>query len=210
MHLLIATTNPAKFGRYMAIFGIIPNLSLLSLTDISSLEAPDEPYPTAEENARHKAKWYAQRTGYAAFASDEALFVDFLPKKQQPGVFVRRNPETGKSMTDQEVYAYWKEKVLSLQGEHKGVFHHGLCLAMPGGQSFSASVDRPFLFQNPPLSSYIPGWPLSAFFKDSATGKIYAEMTEEEKQTRDIPLQQESLRLVRFWLENVSRETKKV
>lgn len=88
MDILIGTSNPGKLREYGEIFADLP-LRLLSPRDVGleTLEI-DEPYETFAENAVHKARAYAQASGFAAFADDSGLMVDALGGR--PGVYSAR------------------------------------------------------------------------------------------------------------------------
>lgn len=89
--LLIGTTNKGKLREFEAILGILAadGVTLASLRDVGldSLEL-EEPYATFAGNARHKAAWYAQKTGLIALADDSGLVVDALDGR--PGVYSAR------------------------------------------------------------------------------------------------------------------------
>lgn len=89
--LLIGTTNKGKLREFEAILGVlaVDGVTLASLRDVGldSLEL-EEPYATFAGNARHKAGWYAQKTGLIALADDSGLVVDALDGR--PGVYSAR------------------------------------------------------------------------------------------------------------------------
>jgi len=89
--LLIGTTNKGKLREYEAMLSVLAadGVRLTSLRDVEldSLEL-DEPYATFAENARHKAAWYARRSGLIALADDSGLVVDALDGR--PGVYSAR------------------------------------------------------------------------------------------------------------------------
>jgi hypothetical protein len=62
---------------------------------------------------------YAAESGLPTLAEDESLYVDFLPKDQQPGVLVRR--VGGRELTDQELIDHWEAIVKNVpEGERVG------------------------------------------------------------------------------------------
>ena len=88
MDLLIGTTNPGKLREYVAMLAELP-LRLVGLRDVG-LEAieVDEPFPTYEDNALHKAQQYARLSGLLALADDSGLEVAALGGR--PGVHSAR------------------------------------------------------------------------------------------------------------------------
>ena len=77
MRLLLATTNPHKVREIRAMLDGIP-YEIVGLDAHAGIEAPEETGRTFEENARLKARYYAQSTGMSAIAEDSGLVVDAL------------------------------------------------------------------------------------------------------------------------------------
>src|SRR5258705_3323394 len=81
--LLVATTNPGKLREIRTLMSRVP-LELVSLADIPPIPEPDETGTTFEENARLKARYYAERSGLLTVAEDSGLVIDALDG--EPGV----------------------------------------------------------------------------------------------------------------------------
>jgi XTP/dITP diphosphohydrolase len=81
--LLVATTNPGKLREIRTLMFGVP-LELVSLADIAPLSEPEETGTTFEENARLKARYYAERSGLLTVAEDSGLVIDALDG--EPGV----------------------------------------------------------------------------------------------------------------------------
>ena len=81
--LLIATTNPGKLGEIRSILGALP-MTVVTLNDHPQVPEPDETGATFGENARLKARYYAEATGELAVAEDSGLEIDVLDG--EPGV----------------------------------------------------------------------------------------------------------------------------
>ena len=75
--LLIATTNRGKLREIGPVLEGLP-FELVTLADYPPVEAPDEPGPTFEANARVKALYYAGMTGALTVAEDSGLEIDAL------------------------------------------------------------------------------------------------------------------------------------
>ena len=75
--LLIATTNPGKLGEIRDILGALP-LILVTLADHPPVPEPEETGSTFAENARLKARYYANATGELTVAEDSGLEIDAL------------------------------------------------------------------------------------------------------------------------------------
>src|SRR5262245_24006925 len=75
--LLIATTNPGKLREIRPLLANSP-VELVPLEGLPELPAPDETGATFEENARLKARYYAEATGMTTVAEDSGLEIDVL------------------------------------------------------------------------------------------------------------------------------------
>lgn len=202
--LVIATGNPGKLGRYQKTFeGLVRNLEGLKESDLA--EKPVEIGQTAEENAKIKALFYANRLGVLVFSEDESLFVDFLPHDKQPGVHVRRI--NGKDdATDSELLKYWAELVSQVpENKRTGRWHVAYCLATPHGVYRTASHDRPVKFYYPPSIIGIPGWPLSSIQGSPGFGKPSSEYSEIERRIS----QNETNELIKVTLRKLTNALKR-
>ena len=81
--LLIATTNPGKLDEIRAILGALA-VTLVTLADHPPVPEPEETGSTFAENARLKARYYADATGDLTVAEDSGLEIDALDG--EPGV----------------------------------------------------------------------------------------------------------------------------
>jgi len=75
--LLIATTNPGKVREIRGILAGVP-VDLVTLEDFPGIVPPDEPGQTFADNARIKARYYAEKTGLPAAADDSGIEIDAL------------------------------------------------------------------------------------------------------------------------------------
>jgi XTP/dITP diphosphohydrolase len=85
--LLLATTNPGKLREIRGILANVP-VELISLEQFPGIEEPKETGATFAENARLKALYYAEQTGFTAVADDSGIEIDALDKA--PGVHSAR------------------------------------------------------------------------------------------------------------------------
>ena len=85
--LLIATTNPGKLDEIRGILGALP-VTLVTLADHPPVSEPEETGSTFAENARLKARYYADATGDLTVAEDSGLEIDAL--EGEPGVHSAR------------------------------------------------------------------------------------------------------------------------
>lgn len=86
--ILIATTNPGKFKEYMVEFADLP-FKFVNLKDVRLHKTEiDEPFTTPYENAIHKARFFAKKSGLPTLSDDTGLFIKAL--EGAPGVKARR------------------------------------------------------------------------------------------------------------------------
>ncbi len=198
--LVVATGNPAKFERYAKGLKEYFDVQLSSLRD-EHLKTVDEPFDTAEENARHKALEYFRQCGKPVLAVDEALYVDFLPADQQPGVHVRRFGG-GEEVSDDELLTRVLELVKKAPANNrKGRWHFAVCLARGENDLREVQFDMPRLFITEPSPKRLPGYPLSSIGIQDGFDKPGSELDEKECQLADAILMAKVAAAVRKALE---------
>jgi len=158
---------------------------VLSLDELNIEGRPKEIGETAEENAQIKARFYTQKTGLPVLSEDEALYVDFLPKDKQPGIYVRRID--GKiEVNDDKLLAHWESIISQTPKENRaGRWHFAYCLATPDGKVNTVSYDRRIIFFSPSSKMINPGWPLSSIQGPLKFKKPHIELTEQERRSED-------------------------
>jgi len=85
--LLIATTNPGKLKEIAGILAGVP-VRVLTLNDCAPVAEPEENGATFADNARLKARYYAEATGLLSVADDSGLEIAALDNA--PGVHSAR------------------------------------------------------------------------------------------------------------------------
>ncbi|MBN1263079.1 MAG: hypothetical protein JW991_01855 [Candidatus Pacebacteria bacterium] len=178
--LIVASHNPAKVKRYYQLLTKIA-VRVFGLADLEIKEKPREDGQTAEANAEIKAKFYSQKCHLPVFAEDEALYVDFLPEDQQPGVHIRRID--GKTeVDDDELFAYWEKIINSVsRSKRTGHWHIAYTFLIPDKEAKTFAIDWPIVFFSPPSGIRIPGWPISSLAGPPEFGKPHSELTKKEK-----------------------------
>ena len=178
--LLLATTNKAKQSEIT--LGLQPllkqGITIVSLNDFPEIEEPDETGATFEENAKLKARYYAEKTGLSAIADDGGLMIDALGG--EPGVKSRRWP--GYAATDIELIHYALDKMKDIP-DGKRTAQLATCVAFydPSSQEFTCeqeSIDG--FITTEPLTMDTNGYPYRALFMVTKYNKFYDELTEEE------------------------------
>jgi inosine/xanthosine triphosphate pyrophosphatase family protein len=187
MKILIATHNSAKLTRYQRLLESVPSLELVSLDDIKITDKIDEPFENSRDNAVHKAKEFAKLSGLITIGIDEAVSTNFLPKGEQPGVYVRRLHKGGKEATDEQVLSYWRELFDKYDVEDKRFewdFH--VAYYNPNNEDLAISnvISKQSVTEN--FSDVIvPGYPMSSFLVMPGTTRPHSELTANEKAEAD-------------------------
>ena len=199
MQILVGTRNPAKFDRYNTILQHIPALEVCSLNEIQLELTVEEDGMTAGENARKKARAYADAAHMPTLSVDEALYFPELPEGEQPGVYVRRY--AGKEATDEEMLALYVEKVKQIPPQKReAIWVYAICLALPYAEEICDQVNIKAVFTETPRPPLLPGYPLSSILIDPSSGKSLRDLAPEEEKLRLQPLYAQVERIVRVAL----------
>ncbi len=174
--ILIATTNPGKFEEITSEFKDLP-FTFVSLKDVK-LDTIDleEPYNTTWENALHKAKFFAQKSGLTTISEDTGLFIEGL--KGAPGVKAKRFAPTPEEA---------RKKVLDgLQGvpakQRTAYFETAGVIADPEGLSVHIFTGRlNGLISEKEVGTNRPGMMYETIFFHPASGKHMSEMSTPDK-----------------------------
>lgn len=196
MKILVGTRNPAKFDRYSTILRHLSTAEVCSLNDIQLDLVVEENGVTAEENARKKARAYADAAHMPTLSVDEALYFPGLPEEEQPGVYVRRH--MGKEATDEEMLTLYIEKIKQLPPlQRKAIWVYAICLAQPYAEEICDQVEIKAVFIETPRLPLLPGYPLSSILVDPSSGKSLRDLTPEEEKQRLQPVYEQVERIVK-------------
>jgi len=127
--LLIATTNQGKIAEYRFLFKGLP-FELVSPADSGISGEVEEGHDSMEENARHKAVFYACSSGLITVADDSGLEVDALGG--EPGIHSARYAGEGASDRDRIVYLLSKLGGIPWE-ERTARFRCVIAIAIPEG-----------------------------------------------------------------------------
>lgn len=179
--VVIGSRNQAKHSLYSRLLGAM-GVEVLSLDDFSIDGRPEETGLTAKENAVLKARFYADQTGVKTFAEYEALYIDFLPAEQQPGVHVRRIEGVDEA-DDDALLAHWEHVVARVpEDQRTGRWHIAYCIVSSQGTVTTTVHDYSVLFFSPTSKIRVAGWPMSSLQGPVEFGKARSELSETEKQ----------------------------
>lgn len=119
--IVIATGNAHKFQELSQLLDL-PGIEWLSLKDFDSVPEVAEDGITFEENARKKARAFAEATGHWVIADDSGIAVDAL--EGAPGIYSARF--AGEHGDDQANNRLLLEKLQGLSGEQRRA--HYVCV----------------------------------------------------------------------------------
>jgi len=187
MNVLIATKNPGKFDEIKGVLDDLP-IDFVFLGDLDGFEDSDfaEDGETHEENAYKKARYYydklAEERGFDyVLGEDSGVYVDALA--DELGVETRRWG-AGAEASDEDWLAYFMEEIGRRAGEDdsrrgaKFVCHASL-IGPEGVESFYGETGG--RITNEVCSEVLPGLPLSSVFLADGVDKVYAALSQEEK-----------------------------
>lgn len=184
MKILIATHNPAKFNRYKKLIDFCADgIETISLSDLKIVEKVEENFSNATDNAIHKAKEYAKLSNLPTIGVDEAVLTNFLPDNEQPGVYARRFSKNKAELSDQELLNVWLEIFKQYPQEDK-IFEWDFSVAFFDPKSKFLGVSE--FQQLSHVGDYISekcekGYPLSSILTPQKGGRVYVDLSDEEK-----------------------------
>ncbi|MFH1764914.1 MAG: non-canonical purine NTP pyrophosphatase [Gemmatimonadota bacterium] len=188
MRMVVATRSLHKMKEIREILSDIPTLELLNLDDAGVAYSPEEeslePFETFEENAASKAHYFRRKTGLPTVADDSGLEVDAL--NGAPGVRTKRfapGDDLDGEARDQANNAYLLTRLEGEPHEARGARY--VCVA-----ALAREVDRvdsfrgeaPGIVLEEPRGS--AGFGYDPIILDEASGKSFAELTPDEKNSR--------------------------
>jgi XTP/dITP diphosphohydrolase len=129
--IFLASRNQKKLEELKRILvGVMPDVEVLGLDDVSSYDEPAETEPTFEGNALIKARAGLQATGLPTLADDSGLCVDEL--NGMPGVLSAR--WAGAAKDDAANNRLLLEQLLDTPADRRGAeFRCAVAFCWPGG-----------------------------------------------------------------------------
>jgi XTP/dITP diphosphohydrolase len=127
--LLLATTNKGKAAEYLDLLKGL-DFEIVTLDQAGISQEADEGYNTFEENARHKAAFYAELGGLLTLADDSGLEVEALNGEPR----VRSSRYAGDNATDADRDDFLLNKLKDIPQKKRGArFRCIIAVARPGG-----------------------------------------------------------------------------
>lgn len=185
MHLLYATSNPAKLSAMQSRLSGL-NIELISLKDMSEqgLTIPKVPEngSTPLENARQKANAYYDAFHIPVFSCDSGLYFDNVPDEVQPGVHVRT--VNGRELDDDEMLEYYSS-LAKQYGDLTARYRNAICMILDENRIYEAMEQsmesEKFIITDKPHSTIRKkGFPLDSLSIDIKTNKYYYDLPAED------------------------------
>ena len=197
--LLFATGNEAKVNRFKERLRK-EKIELLSLKDIDVKIDVEENGKNAAENAYIKAKAYYDLTGIPTIAMDDNLFLDNVPEKFQPGVFVRR--VNGKRLDDSQMISHYSglAKKYGENGKLRARWAYAICLIKDGKENIYTYNNDDFYIVDKPSKVITKGYPLDSVSKGLDLKCYFSEVTKKED------IKDTDSGAVKFIVENLKRD----
>lgn len=181
--LLIATQNIGKFGEIKEVLGSLPlelyHLKLDHFTNVLNNDNFEEYGSTFEENAELKAMHYHEIIGIPTIGEDSGIIVDAL--KGELGVKTRRWG-AGATASDEEWIEHFM-KVMKDIPTDKRTARFVCAAAFKDGDGEIAMFrgQTEGIITHDLQAPLKPGIPLSSCFKPKGKTKVYAALSEKEK-----------------------------
>lgn len=178
MDILIATRNPGKFAEISTMLNP-SGARFHSPADLGIFEDFDESSgQTYEENALGKARFYSHRApNMVVVADDSGLVVEAL--KGELGVKTRRWG-AGEQASDQEWLDFFMNRMAG-EENRAAAFICAAALKLPDGREVVFTKETPGRITQGLEAPIKPGIPLSSVFLAEGYDKVYAAMSDDEK-----------------------------
>lgn len=177
MRLLLGTTNKGKSIELSTALKAL-NLEILLPIDLGIVGEPDESFPTLEQNARSKARFYFERSGgIPTIGEDTGLYVEAL--KNELGVKTRRWG-AGPDATDDAWLAYFLKR-LEPEENRSAKFIAVLAYIDENGDEHVFESEAKGTIVREPQAEYLPGLPVSCVFLPDGYDRVFSALSHEEK-----------------------------
>lgn len=180
--ILFATSNQTKSKRFSK--GLLKNnIEVISLKDLNLKLESNEDGTTAIENALIKAREAYSKTNMPTIGMDDTLYLENVPDKEQPGLFVRR--VNGKSLTDEEMIDHYTNLVKKYgnNGKINCKWIYGIAVIDNNGKESTYTWTKDDFYMVDTSSEILnPGYPLNSISKYKVIDKYFTEITDGEKE----------------------------
>lgn len=182
--IFYGTNNAAKVNYLKKIAeGIsadtIEKIEIIGINELQNIDHNiDESGKEPLENAKIKAFHYYGQIKKPVFSIDSGLFFENIEYQDQPGTHVRR--VNGKTLTDEEMIAYYSSLAEKYGGEITGYYKNAMCLIINDKTIIEKddgkiNTER-FILSSKAHDKRVPGWPLDSLSKDLKSGKYFFDI----------------------------------
>lgn len=181
MKLLFGTGNQFKKELMIKRLKELKEIEIVTPKDLGISIDVVEDGNTPEENAYKKAKAYYDVAKIPTIAEDSGLYIDKFSDEEQPGLFVKR-VNGREDLTDDEIRAYYIEKLNRYGGESLACYHTGVCLIDSEGNSYTDIIEETkfLLTTKMHTPSILTGRTLEPLSYDINANKYFTERTDED------------------------------
>ena len=203
MKILFATGNETKSKRFS--LGLSKyDIDVISLKDINLDLDIEENGNNAIENAIIKAQAYYDATGMITMAMDDSLYIEGVPEKEQPGLYVRR--VNGKRLNDEEMIEHYSNlaKKYGKNGKLVARWIYGLAIIKEGNINTYTWSKEDFFITDKRNNKLDVGYPLNSISINIKLNKYFTDLTSADKKE----IKQEENDVVEFIKDNVLGDIK--
>ncbi len=196
--ILFATGNPSKAKRFSK--GLQEKgIELITLKDIDIEIDVEENGKNAIENALIKARAYSKVIDIPVLAMDDNLYLENVPEKKQPGMYVRR--VNGKRLNDEEMIEYYSKlaKEYGKDGKLTCRWIYGMAVICGGKENTYTWSKEDFYLVDKPSEKINPGYPLNTISINKKLNKYFTDITDEDK----TKIQEDESDVVEFIASNI-------
>jgi len=175
MQLIYGTGNSAKVQHMRSLLSSL-DVEIIGIKELG-VNLPDinESGNDPLENAVIKAKAFYTALGKPVFSADSGLYIEEVPPRLQPGVYVRR--VNGKNLNDAEMTAYYSDLARQYGGKLTAQYRNAICFVMSDSEIYTRNESdiwgRRFLLVDKPHEKRVDGFPLDCLSVNLSSGEYY-------------------------------------
>lgn len=184
--IVFATNNPTKAKRFSKDL-LKYDIEVLSLNDLKLNLNVEESGKNAIENALIKARSCYNKVKIPTIGMDDTLYLENVPEKKQPGLYVRR--VNGKTLNDEEMIEYYTSlvKEYGTNGKLNCKWIYGLAVINEIGEESTYTWYKDNFYMIDTRSDKInPGYPLNSISKYKKINKYFTEISDDDKSLIEI------------------------
>lgn len=175
MKILIGTNNEKKLAQFRRIFEMFGSgIEIFSLKEVGIADDVEEDADNLLDNAKKKAKFYAEVSRLLTLADDTGLFIDAL--NGEPGIHAKR----WMGGTEKDRYLKVLERMKNVPREKRSCRYSGvLAVYNPADKKFwTHQSDIEGIIGDAPAA--VGGFGYDAIFISTIFDKYFSQLTDEE------------------------------